>query len=69
MTQKQAEKNKSISNIKRTAEIIYYLKLNGITQQAIADELHMHKSAVNRAINMNGRSRKVENWLKENLGI
>ncbi len=69
MTQNQVKRNKSISNIKRTATIIYLLKLNGITQQAIANELGMQKSAVCRAINMHARSRKVENWLKENLGI
>ncbi len=56
-------------NNKRIATIIYLLKLNGITQQQIANDLNIKRQSVNRVINGHAKSRKVANWLKENLGI
>ena len=56
-------------NKKRIAKIIYLLKLKGLSQQKIADDLCIQRASVNRVINGHARSQRVEQWLKENLGI
>ncbi len=57
------------ANLKRIAKIIYILKLKGLSQQKIADELNVTRQVVNKVIHGSAKSKRVENWLKENLGV
>ena len=56
-------------NIKRTAKIIYFLKLKGITQKQIADELGIKKQVVNGFIHGRTKSKRVSAWIENNLGV
>ncbi|MBQ2872338.1 helix-turn-helix transcriptional regulator [bacterium] len=56
-------------NIKRAAKINYLLRINGYTQRTMAEELGISYVWVCNVINGKGYNPKVENWLKENLGI
>ena len=66
----QAQKKlKNNRNIERTAYIIYLLKLKGITQQDIAEELGITRQAVNRVILGKANSKRICNWLDKNIGV
>ena len=56
-------------NIKRAAKIIYFLKLKGITQRQIADELCIKKQVVNNFIHGRIKSKRISAWIKNNLGV
>ena len=64
-----AETKSKSSDLKRIAKILYLLRLKGFSQQKIADELHITRQVVNKVIHGCAKSARVENWLKENLGI
>ena len=63
MIAQENEKNK------RAAKIIYFLKLKGITQKQIADELCIKKQVVNNFIHGRIKSKRVSVWIKNNLGV
>ncbi|MBR1943113.1 helix-turn-helix domain-containing protein [bacterium] len=69
ITQTSLTTNKKQSNIKRAAKIIYLLKVHGITQKSIAEELGIEKQTVNKVIWGGGTSARINTWLKENLGV
>ena len=56
-------------NIKKAAKIIYFLKLKGITQKQIADELCIKKQVVNNFIHGRIKSKRVSAWIENNLGV
>ena len=60
---------KSKRNLKSAAKINYLLKINGYTQVKLAEELGISKVWVCNVINGKGYNKKLDNWLKENLGI
>ena len=62
-------KNTLKRNIKRAMKINCLLRIKGITQQQIAKELGLSYVWVSNVINGKGHNEKLENWLKENLGI
>lgn len=63
-----AQKN-SKKNINRAAKINYLLRINGYTQRAMAKELGISCVWVSNVINGKGYNSKIDNWIKENLGI
>ena len=56
-------------NNKRAAKIIYFLKLKGITQKQIADELGIKKQVVNGFIHGRKKSKRISTWIENNLGV
>ena len=66
----QTQKNaKSKRSLKEVAYIAYLLKLKGLTQQDIANNLAISRQAVNRVISGSASSKRVRNWLETNLGV
>ena len=68
-TQEKLQNNDNQRNIKQTAKILYLLKIKGIKQSDIAAELKISRAAVSRSFYGLSKISKVDNWLKENLGI
>ncbi len=56
-------------NNKRVAKIIYLLKLKGLTQKQIADELGIKKQVVNNFIHGRIKSKRISTWIINNLGV
>ena len=66
--QRKIKENTTLNNLKKTAKIIYLLKLNKITQKQIAETLNITTAAVSMSINGKSTITRVDNWLKENIG-
>ena len=69
LSQTKQKKDVVQRNIKRTAQIKYLLSINGYTQTKLAKELGISIVWLNYYIQGKVNSPRVENWLKENLGI
>lgn len=70
--QKNINNTEYLTKLKKAKEafkIKCNLKLAGYSQKMVADELGISKQAVCMVINGNTRSKRVEKWLKENLGV
>ncbi len=67
--QKNKLQNEFLRKVKRGAEIKHRLKLAGLTQKNIADELNISVSCISRVISGIATSNRVDAWLKENLGV
>ena len=67
--QKNKLQNEFLRKVKRGADIKYRIKLAGLTQKMIADELNVTESCISRVISGIATSQRVDNWLKENLGV
>jgi Trp operon repressor len=61
--------NKNKRNIKRAAYINYLLRSRGYSQTKMANELNVSTACICRVINGIAKSKRVDNWLRENLGI
>lgn len=61
--------NQTKRNVKKEAMIKIRLIKNGKTQQDISKDLDISAQAVNRAIKGLSTITRVDNWLKENLGV
>ena len=69
ITQNNLSKNIATRNVKRAAKINYLLKINGLSQKTIAEELGISNVWVCKYINGKVNSPTIEEWLKENLGV
>lgn len=61
--------NRNKRNIKRAAYINFLLKSRGYSQTQMATELNVSTACICRVINGQAKSKRVDNWLKENLGV
>ena len=68
-SQVNLQNNNNKRNIKRAAKISYLLKINGFKQIDIANDLKISTVAVSRSFYGLSKISKVDNWLKEKLGI
>lgn len=69
VTQTLSTINKNENNIKRATKIIYLLKVNGTTQTRIARQIGVSKQTFNKVMWGKAKSARINNWLKENLGV
>ncbi len=65
----QKNSNANKRNIKRKAKILYLLSIKGITQKDISKKLNISKQAVNQAIYGKSKITKVEDYLREKIGV
>lgn len=56
-------------NVTQIAYIQYQLKRNGFTQRDIALDLGICEQAVSRAIRKQSQITRVDEWLRDNLGL
>lgn len=68
-SQVKSKNNINIKNVKRKADILYLLKMNNVTQKAIALELIVSAQAVNRFIAGTSKSKKISNYFQKRFGV
>lgn len=63
------KRNNKVKNVKRGAYIKYIMTLNGIKVSDIANDLSISNVAVYRSINGLSTISRVDEWLRNNLGL
>lgn len=66
---KRLKNNKTKRNVKRAARIMYELKIRGIKQWEVAEELGMTRQAVSRSFLGLSTVSRVDEWIEQNLGL
>lgn len=69
LQQTNKNNNTRLTKLQKAFQIKCDLKLVGYSQKEIAQDLNISPACVCRVINGHAKSKRVENWLKENLGV